>query len=126
MAPSGETVKITVREYGPCIILALQGVFILDTVFSVEKKWSEILEGSPRAIAVDLKGITFLDSAAIGTLVKYVKVSKERDIELFFININDAVKKVFSATRLDLFFAVISENEFFKKFSINNSTGFHE
>ncbi len=109
---------ITVTKHGSIIIFRLKGDFFLESVHGMEKNWDEVIVENPEVIAFDCRELVFLDSAAIGTFVKFMKVSQEKDIDLFFINLLEPVNKIFKTARLDNYIRVIPEKEFIQKYKL--------
>lgn len=75
-------------------------------------KWFEanVNSGASRVV-VDLGGVTFLDSAALASLVKGMKRCRELGGDLVLCNMQQAVKIIFELTRLDKAFRIAPDVE---------------
>lgn len=97
---------------GRVSILSLSGVYYFESIHVVELEWSKSFAADFTVIAFDLSGIKFIDSSAIGSLVKYLNMARGKGIELVFIELSEAVKIVFETAKLDGFFRCMSRAEF--------------
>jgi anti-sigma B factor antagonist len=59
-----------------------------------------------RYILVNLKGVSFIDSSGLSTLVKGLKRCRQNDGELFLCELQQAVQIIFELTRLDKAFRI--------------------
>lgn len=55
----------------------------------------------PRLLVIDLSGVTFLDSTALGVLIGAFKRARERDGELRVVKPSPIVSRIFEITALD-------------------------
>lgn len=62
----------------------------------------QLIEGrSARVVIVDLTGVTFLDSTALGVLIGALKRIRDRDGELRIVKPSPIVNRIFEITSLD-------------------------
>jgi anti-sigma B factor antagonist len=62
-------------------------------------------EGVPR-IAVDLTGVSFMDSSSLGVLISYLKRARERDGDVRLVGVQGSPAKVIALTGLDQAFSI--------------------
>ncbi len=103
---------ISVEEHGKTIIVRISGEFYLGNIKEVEKMWDEQVQTGPRVIAFDCSELSFIDSSAIGTLVKFLNNSDKFDIKLIFFDLNNSIEKIFSTAKLNKIFTITSGQEF--------------
>jgi anti-sigma B factor antagonist len=99
---------LTTRSSGDVAIIELSGRFdayeaprvaaVLDTTATVT---------SPR-IVVDLAGVPFIDSTALGTLVRAMKRCRQEQGDLHVSGLQPSVSTVFTMTRLDRVFKLFA------------------
>lgn len=65
-------------------------------------------EGSPRHIVLDLAGVPFLDSAALGLLALAQQNLKAQNIQLSLLNPQGYVKKVLELANFPKFIPIVS------------------
>ncbi len=107
---------IVIKETPGVTIIHLNGEFHLESALEIEDDLSVVMEKDPPAIAFDCGALTFLDSSAIGTLVKYIKISEEKGVDVYFYNVTGAIDRIFKTTRLDNFLKILTPDEFNRKF----------
>ncbi len=73
---------------------------------------NEQINKEPEVIALDCGKIVFVDSTAIGVLVKVLKNAVKKDIELVFYDLNEPLRRLFDKTALNTFFKVTTKTRF--------------
>ena len=63
---------------------------------------------TPKNVHINLKKVTFLDSAALATLVQAMKNCRERGGDVVLCNMPQPVRIIFELTRLDKAFKIIN------------------
>jgi len=107
---------IHVREYGKVVVLVVEGELFLGNIKGLEIVWDEQIEKKPEVIALNCGGITFMDSSAIGSLVKFHNQAGRIGIQLVCIDLTPSLMKIFVAAKLDKIFTIVSEQEFKEKY----------
>jgi anti-sigma B factor antagonist len=96
------------RTSGSWTVVHVEGELDLSTSAalrtSVEGAYGQ---GSPR-VAVDLSGVTFMDSSSLGVLVACLKDVSDRGGELRLVGVNGSPAKVIALTGLDSAFTIDS------------------
>jgi anti-sigma B factor antagonist len=65
-----------------------------------------VFENINETFSIDMSNLNFICSAGIGVLVLTYKRLKERGEKVYLTNLNDHIKKVFEASRLDTVFDI--------------------
>jgi anti-sigma B factor antagonist len=73
---------------------------------SKTKEVEDILGKINETFSIDMSELNFICSAGIGVLVMTYKRLKERGEKVYLTNLNDYIKKVFEASRLDTVFDI--------------------
>ena len=84
-----------------------------------ENEWLSQLEKEPEVLAFDLAKLNFIDSSAIGSLVKLLNNASHQGTKLLFVDISAAIQDMFSAVKLDKFFTILSKKDFNSTFNIH-------
>ncbi len=92
--------KVVARELGEANVHAFG-----EAVFRLAE------EACPHRILLDLGGVTYLTSTALGTLVSLHKKVRAADGQLVLTNVTAAVYEIFLLTRLDRLLDVRPEGE---------------
>jgi anti-sigma B factor antagonist len=105
-------IAIEILEHGPLKIIRIKGEFFLGYVRQVEEAWNQLAAASPELIAIDCKEMTFVDSSAIGTFVKFLHNSMAHNIKFVFFDLNDSIARIFSKAKLNKIFTILSREDF--------------
>jgi len=97
-------------------VIQLQNHFYMDSVPKIEKDWVNLISQSPEIIAFDCSNLQFIDSSAIGTLVKFFNKAMQQNIKLFFLDVSSPIQDLFKKTKLDNFFYLEKKDSFFENF----------
>ena len=74
----------------------------LATVPALREVWVETIEAvHPAVFVVDLTNVTFLDSTALGAIIRVYKRQREHGGEVLVVSASPSVMKVFRITHLD-------------------------
>jgi len=105
-------VDFSVAEHDDVIIISISGEFYLESVSYAEELWNEQVSRQPRVIAFNCKKIKYIDSSAIGILVKFLNSSAKVNVKLVFFDLSETVVTVFKTAKLNNFFTTMSKEEF--------------
>ncbi len=114
-APHGQesgVISITTADHGSLKIVTIRGEFFLGHVRQVEDTWNGLVADKPEIIAIDCGEMTFIDSSAIGTFVKFLNNSLSLGIKLIFFDLSDSIERIFSKAKLNKIFSVLSREDF--------------
>ena len=75
------------------------------------------MESNPSILAVDMNKLDYIDSSGIGTLIKSLNVVKNKKGILILIGLKPMILNVFKLAKLDMFFEIMSNDQFNAKFS---------
>lgn len=107
-------VSIEIDDRGVIKIIRIKGEFFLGYVHQVEDTWNKLAAMAPEIIAIDCRDMTFVDSSAIGTFVKFLHNSMSGNIKLIFFDLNDSISRIFGKAKLNKIFTILSREEFEK------------
>lgn len=109
-------VTIQVEHFPAVTAIYINGEFYLDSIEYAERIWNQEVTLRPGTIGICCRGVKYIDSSAIGILVKFLNNAKKLDIELVFFDLSESVLSVFATARLDDFFVTMSADEFGSRF----------
>ena len=75
--------------------------------------------GNIIVIGFDCEKLEFIDSSAIGTLVKFFNSSVKKNIDMYVFGLNSDLQKIFDTTKIDRVMSVVSKDEFLEKNNIH-------
>ncbi len=106
----------TKQPYPDVAIIQISGEFYLENTSEVEEIWNSFVQKNPRVVAFDCGEIEFMDSSAIGILVKFLNQAGQWDIDLVFYNLSETVQMVFETAKLNNFFTTMTEEQFTSRY----------
>ena len=105
-------IEIDVEDHAGVVVIAINGEFYIESTEYAEKVWNEQVSKKPRVIGINCQNIKFIDSSAIGVLVKFLNNAMFLKIELIFFEPSETVLSIFKTARLSNFFHIMSKNQF--------------
>jgi anti-anti-sigma factor len=109
-------VSVSCQEYGGVIVISIAGEFYLDSIDYVERVWNEQMAKHPDVIGINCKNIKFVDSSAIGILVKFLHGAMRTSTEMIIFDLSDTIFNVFKTAKLGNFFNIMSGAQFEETF----------
>ena len=108
--------EVEIEEKDKVIIIALPKYFYIGNIVEVEQTWDQVLKKEPTVICFNCQNLEFIDSSAIGTLVKFFNTSVKNSIEMYVFGLSSELIKIFETTKINRIMSVIEKDEFYKKF----------
>ncbi len=105
-------IDITIDAHGDLIVISIKGEFYIESIQYAESVWDEQVAKHPRIIGIDCRDIKFIDSSAIGILVKFLNNAMAKNIELIFFDLSQTLMNVFKTARLGNFFRIMDRESF--------------
>jgi len=112
----GAFMDIKLEEMQNVTIINVKGEFHVGNVGKFEEVWHSQVEKKPKAIAINCKELEYIDSSAIGTLVKFLNNAMSKGIKLQFFDLNPSIQNIFKTARLDNFFTITTRDKLEKEF----------
>ena len=105
-------IDISVEELRKIIKIHISGEFYIENIQKVESIWNEQVLKTPEIIAIDCSELMYIDSSAIGTLVKFLNNAMNKNIKLVFYDLNPSIQQIFKTARLNNFFTITTGKKF--------------
>jgi anti-sigma B factor antagonist len=96
-----ETLRYTTTDRNGAAVLALTGELVFETARKVEKELRVIEERKPGMLALDLSGLSMIDSTGLALVVSADSRARGEGRRLVVVEGPDPVQRVFRMTRLD-------------------------
>ncbi|HNV45401.1 MAG TPA: STAS domain-containing protein [Spirochaetota bacterium] len=103
---------VTIDHRGAVPILNLKGDLILDYVEHVDEVWNRVKEGQPQAIALNFKDLEQIDSAGLGSLIRFHYESKDKNIELMLLDPSPEILSLFEVAGIHILFTIVTRAQF--------------
>lgn len=108
--------EVEVQQKGKVVVITLPKYFYIGNIVEVEQSWENILKKEPSVIGFDCEKLEFIDSSAIGTLVKFFNSSVKNNIEMYVFGLKNELIKIFDTTKINRVMSVIKKTEFEERF----------
>lgn len=108
--------KTSIESHGETVIIDIQGSFDISEVSTFETRFRTILSDHPGNIALHLRGLNYIDSSGIGSIIRCMNYAIRDGSKLVCYGLNDPVKSVFEITHLNRFVEVLTEDDFCSKY----------
>jgi len=108
--------EVEINQKGKVVIITLPKYFYIGNIIEVEQSWENILKKEPSVIGFDCEKLEFIDSSAIGTLVKFFNSSVKNNIEMYVFGLKNELIKIFDTTKINRVMSVINKSEFEERF----------
>jgi anti-sigma B factor antagonist len=96
----------TARIGADAFVVAASGELDLATVDPLERELDQVFEQGGRRVVVDLSGVSFIDSVALGALVREAKRIRSNGGTCVVVADDPRILRVFEITGLDRMFGI--------------------
>ena len=103
--------EISTRAKDNAIVVVISGDVDLYSSPEVRKAILGLTDKETPLIVVDLKGVPYMDSSGIATLVEGLQQVGKYKGRLILFGLNSAVREVFELSRLDKVFHIFADEE---------------
>ena len=111
--------EVQIRQKGELFVVTLPKYFYIGNIIEVEERWDQIVRSNPAIIGFNCTQLEFIDSSAIGTLVKFFNTSVKNNIEMYIYGLRDELIKIFDTTKINRVMTILTRDEFEKRFPVD-------
>ncbi len=108
--------EIAQEKRGRLPLLRLSGTFDLYAVPGFRMAMEPLVESGADDIALDLAGVTHLDSSAMGILIHFMSAMREQGRTILLTRVRPEHLRIFEVVRLDKIFLMVDGAEFDRNF----------
>ncbi len=101
-----ETLLLETHESGDWTVVEVKGEVDLYTAPRLKTLLTELTDRGRHRIAVDFRGVEFMDSTGLGVLISGLKRCREAGGALALVSPTEPVRKVLGITGLDQVFSI--------------------
>lgn len=94
------------------LLLELEGKFDIEEAMRFESRVNAVLPERIKTIALDLEKLTYIDSSAIGSIIKIMNLVRNYDGELVLLGVSPHIRNIFALARLESFFDIREKENF--------------
>lgn len=101
------------------LIIHLVGKFNIEKVEEFEDKFINTPENDILSdiIAIDMKDLSYIDSSALGSIIKFMNITKGNNGEFFIYNLSSNIFTILQMAYLDKFFYISTSEKLNSKFN---------
>lgn len=110
------TQVVEIKRKGNVIVISLPKYFYIGNIAEIEGAWDKLLNDPVAVIGFNCDKLEFIDSSALGTLVKFFNSSVKNNIEMYVYGLRAELQKIFDTTKINRVMSVISDDEFNERF----------
>ncbi len=100
-----------VRKAPDATVVVLEGDVDLHQSPALHATLVEVAEDRPKKLMLDLRGVPYMDSSGVGTLVEVFRRVSAYKGKMVLFGLTDRVRSVFEITKLDRFFTICEDEE---------------
>ncbi len=108
--------SITIEDKPGVVIIQIIGELYHEKVSELERVWEDQLKKPAEIIAINCAGLTYIDSPAIGALVKFFNEAMQKKKKLVFFDLSPTIRSLFDNARLERLFTITSAEKFEKEY----------
>lgn len=114
--------ELKLNSLGKVKIIEIHGKFDIENTEEFEALFQKQMEASPSILVIDMNKLEYIDSSGIGSLIKSLNTIKNKKGNLILVGLNSMILNVFKLAKLDMFFQIMTTEEFKNKFSENDDS----
>ena len=108
--------EVQIKQKDDIVVISLPKYFYIGNIIEIEDSWDKMIKSGPAVIGFDCDQLEFIDSSAIGTLVKFFNSSVKNNIEMYVFGLKDELLKIFDTTKINRVMTVLTKEDFESRF----------
>jgi anti-anti-sigma factor len=108
--------KIRTKNESTLLVVTISGKFNIEEVVKFEEAVTIDPSKGFSAIAIDFTEVEYIDSSALGSLIKLMNKAKNVNIEFILYNMSQPIMSIFRLAYLDKFFSITTTDALTKKY----------
>jgi anti-sigma B factor antagonist len=93
--------RITIQQGSDVMVVSAAGELDAFVLPKLCKTFAQVVAAGPERLVLDLERVTFMDSSALGTLVRNIRAFRERRNGLRVVLPGGPARRIFEITTLD-------------------------
>ncbi|MBK8395469.1 MAG: STAS domain-containing protein [Leptospiraceae bacterium] len=118
--------ELKLNNIGNVKVIEIYGKFDIENTEEFETLYNKQLESKPGTLAIDMNKLDYIDSSGIGCLIKSLNSIKNQKGVLILVGLKPMILNVFKLAKLDLFFQIMTNDEFKQKFEDKDDSDIDE
>ncbi len=93
------------------VVLRPVGEIDLSCAAMLRQRLSQVQDGQPARLVIDLSAVPYMDSSGVATLVEAMQIARRTGSKLVLCALQDKVRSIFEIARLDMVFSIVESVE---------------
>jgi anti-sigma B factor antagonist len=106
-----EELQIHTEDIADGVLLRPIGEVDLSCASLLRQRLSQIQDGRPRRLIIDLSEVPYMDSSGVATLVEAMQIARRNGSKLVLCRLQEKVRSIFEIARLDMVFTIVDSIE---------------
>jgi anti-sigma B factor antagonist len=108
--------KININRNDNLVNIKLIGKYDIEELLFFSTLFNDEINKKPGVIALDMAELTYIDSSAIGSLIRYMNKALKENVDFLCYNLNKNIENIFKISKLDQFLPIMSDHDFHQKY----------
>jgi anti-anti-sigma factor len=108
--------SFVIEDWNDVVTITIKGELHHEKIAELENVWNDQLRKPAAVIAINCVDLKFIDSPAIGALVKFFNEAMKKGKKLVFYDLSPTIRQLFDTSRLERLFVITSRHEFEEKY----------
>lgn len=104
--------SFVIEDRDGIVTITIKGELHHEKISELEHVWNDQLRKPAAVIAINCADLGFIDSPAIGALVKFFNEAMKMRKKLVFYDLSPNIRQLFSTARLERLFVITTRQEF--------------
>ncbi len=102
-----EELQIHTENIADGVLVRPVGEIDLSCASMLRQRLSEVQDGKPARLIIDLSEVPYMDSSGVATLVEAMQIARRTGGKLILCGLQDKVRSIFEIARLDMVFVIV-------------------
>ena len=108
--------KIKTKNENSILVVSISGKFNIEEVVKFEEAVTIDNAKKMTAIAIDFSEVEYIDSSALGSLIKLMNKAKNIGIDFILFDMTQPILSIFRLAYLDKFFSIMTADDLRTKY----------
>ena len=101
-----------IQDRNDAVTITIKGELHHEKVSELEQVWNDQMRKPAGVIAINCGELKYIDSPAIGALVKFLNEAMKKGKKLVFYDLSPTIRQLFDTARLERLFVITSRQKF--------------
>gem|GEM_PF-963243 len=106
--------SIEVKHYSNCSVIRINSELSISNLMYFDNLLTKLFTDGIKLIGIDMSRVSFIDSSAIGSLVKYISSNKKSEVygRVILIDLSEIAERILKTAKLYPLLNIVTFKEF--------------